>query len=241
MNIAICDDHKIILSEVESLVRRVLGNGCNVSAFMNGCDLTEYIYCKAGGDIDILISDIMLGNTNGIELVKKIKKDFPNIKTIFITGYAEYSQEIFEAEPSYFLLKPLNKDKFRQALDFVIKTGENDNERLLPFRIKGGDIKNFKNSDIASFESRMRKVILHGKTGEETEMYGKLDEIERRLPENFIRCHQSYIVNMNFAVTLNTRSFTMRGCTEIPVSQAKYGATKRRFILFHNERYNRSK
>lgn len=240
MNIAICDDHKIILSEVESLVRRVLGNGCRMSAFMNGRDLIEYVYCKNGG-IDIIISDIMIGNTNGIEMVKMIKKDFPNIKVIFITGYAEFSQEIFEAEPSYFLLKPISEEKFKQALNFTLKSGENINEHILPFRVKGGEMIKIKNSGIAYFESRMRKVILHGTNGEETEMYGKLNEIEHGLPKNFIRCHQSYIVNMNAAVTLNTCTFTMRGGAEVPVSQAKYGYTKRMFILFHNERFNRSR
>lgn len=237
MNVAICDDHKMILNAVESMTCRVLGNDCNITAFADGYELIEYIY---GGikNVDILITDIKLGNLNGIELAKRIKGDYPNVKIIFITGYAEYSQEIFEAGPSYFLLKPIKEEKFRQAVDFVLKAGENGKEKYLPFKIKSGGIKSFLISDVIYFESRMRKVILHSKTDGETETYGKLDELESKLPENYIRCHQSYIVNMNSVTSLNARSFSMCGGMEIPISQTKYGNVKRKYFIFLGKRFN---
>ena len=53
---------------------------------------------------------------------------------------------------------------------------------------------------------------LQGNTIEEDlkrRIYGKLDEIEEMLPSNFVRCHQSYIVNLEHARELNTHEFVL--------------------------------
>ncbi len=52
-------------------------------------------------------------------------------------------------------------------------------------------------ADIIWFESRQRIVILHGST-REISFYAKLSEVYELLPkEMFLRCHQSYIVNVD--------------------------------------------
>ena len=58
-------------------------------------------------------------------------------------------------------------------------------------------------SDILYFESNKRIVVLYTKK-KTIEFYGKLNDIMSYLPaDSFVRCHQSYIVNLQYAKKLD--------------------------------------
>ena len=42
-----------------------------------------------GEDIDIIITDVIMPGMNGPSLISKIQKDYPKVKVVFISGYAE--------------------------------------------------------------------------------------------------------------------------------------------------------
>ncbi|SFQ11004.1 LytTR family transcriptional regulator [Flavobacterium akiainvivens] len=48
---------------------------------------------------------------------------------------------------------------------------------------------------------------------------GKLSEIEKELPPNFIKCHRSYIVNTNFIKSSNSKGILLKNGEELPVSR----------------------
>jgi two-component system cell cycle sensor histidine kinase/response regulator CckA len=67
-----------------------------------------------GGDIDLLISDVVMPNMDGPTLMREVHKERPNLKVIFISGYAEdaFRKNLdpgseFELLPKPFSLKQL--------------------------------------------------------------------------------------------------------------------------------------
>jgi two-component system cell cycle sensor histidine kinase/response regulator CckA len=67
-----------------------------------------------GGDIDLLISDVVMPNMDGPTLMREVHKDRPDLKVIFISGYAEdaFRKNLdpgaeFELLPKPFSLKQL--------------------------------------------------------------------------------------------------------------------------------------
>ena len=72
------------------------------------------------------------------------------------------------------------------------------------FSVKNKDILIRVNySDILWFESQQRTVVLHGKK-RKISFYGKLTDVLSMLPKDqFIRCHQSYIVNSDLVEQLD--------------------------------------
>lgn len=73
--------------------------------------------------------------------------------------------------------------------------------------------------EILYFESRLRQISLH--TLETVyEFYGKLSEISSSLDELlFVRVHTSYIVNMEYILSLGDTSLILRSGAVIPVSK----------------------
>lgn len=76
--------------------------------------------------IDIIITDMVLGNESGMDLLKKVKKTGMNIPVIFLTAYGTIQNAVqaMTAGAFYYLLKPINYDE----LLAVLKQSENQLE-----------------------------------------------------------------------------------------------------------------
>lgn len=66
----------------------------------------------------IILSDIQMKNMDGIELVKKIRKDDSNTMIIMLTAYSseEYLMDLINLNINHYILKPLNLKKLEEAL-----------------------------------------------------------------------------------------------------------------------------
>lgn len=87
--------------------------------------------------------------------------------------------------------------------------------------------------DILYFESHLRVVVMHAKR-QTVEFYAKLDDVLQRLPPVFLRCHQSYIVNMDQIRQLdkaNRRCVMITG-EGIEISKSRYAEIAGRYEAY---------
>lgn len=65
---------------------------------------------KNGGDVDIVVSDVVMPEMDGPTLLKELRRRHPNMKVIFISGYAEeaFKKNLPEGERFTFLPKPFS-------------------------------------------------------------------------------------------------------------------------------------
>lgn len=70
---------------------------------------------------DIVISDIKMAIMDGIELVTQVKKEFPFINSIIVSGYQdfEYAKGALKCGVVDYLLKPVNPGQLKNLLDTV--------------------------------------------------------------------------------------------------------------------------
>jgi len=68
--------------------------------------------------VDIIITDIEMPNGNGLELIKWVKENKPEIKSVFYTGHAEfsYAQEALRLGVEDYLLKPIPYDELEKII-----------------------------------------------------------------------------------------------------------------------------
>jgi DNA-binding NtrC family response regulator len=59
--------------------------------------------------VDIVVSDVTMNGISGIEMANELKKEYRDLKIIFITGHNEkhFTNQIEEITP-YYLIKPIN-------------------------------------------------------------------------------------------------------------------------------------
>lgn len=93
---------RILLAEDEDAMRayleRALTNaGYEVVAVDRG---TEAVPLLASGDFDLLLSDIVMPEMDGIELAQRCAELSPRTKVMFITGFAAVSLRASREQPS---------------------------------------------------------------------------------------------------------------------------------------------
>ena len=88
--------------------------------------------------------------------------------------------------------------------------------------------------DIITVESHQRLCILKS-SRQVVEFYAKLGQVEQQLPkERFLRCHQSYLVNMDWISRLDkaNRLFILRGGQTVEISRSSYSQTVERYEAY---------
>ena len=73
--------------------------------------------------IDIVVTDIHMPGINGIELIKTLKRQHPDIQMIILTGFGsfDYAKEAMSLGLRFFLEKPVERLKLQQALSESIE------------------------------------------------------------------------------------------------------------------------
>lgn len=127
---------KVFLVEDEYIVREGIKN-MNWEAF-------ELSFCGEASDgelafplikkkqPDIVITDIRMPFMDGIELSKLIKKEFPHIKIIILSGHEEfeYAKSAIQIGVEEYLLKPINSEELLQAVRRVADKIEIEREQI---------------------------------------------------------------------------------------------------------------
>lgn len=230
-NIVVCDDERTALDMLTEKLRNILP-GCRVDSFDSAFAAESFLMDESRGRTDLLLMDIRLpGGNDGISLCRRVKAAYPQIKIIFFTGYIEYAADIFSAEPVWFLVKPIDEGKLKDALSAAVAAIEEDKANCLTLSARG-EVVRIRYSRILYLESVGRTVCIHETGCAPREAYKKLSELESVLPASFLRCHQSFIVNMDRVQRLGTEGFQLSDGTEVPISHQRYRETKERFLKY---------
>ena len=233
-NVVIVEDDQMQAEAIEEMVKKSFCAGIlSVTRFSS---LEEFEELLKGSwsmrDIDILLMDICFGSEQpvGIDFVKK---HFPNgcgTQVIYITGHIEFCTKVYRTEHVYFLTKPVNLAEFNEALGKAIVNLRQSANRPIGIQM-GGRVVLVAPQKISYLESDRRKVRIH--VGSEVlETYASLGQMMEKLPDTFLHCHKSFLVNMDHVAELQSDCLTLLSGENIPVSQKRRKAVKESFLSY---------
>lgn len=186
----------------------------------------------SGDHIDVFLCDISFGSEEptGIDLVRRHFPAGCDTQVIYISGYIEFCTPVYQTEHTYFLIKPIKQEDFNAAIDKALKNLQGND--VPPVAIQhGGAVTMVNPAEIEYIKSDRRKVRLYVTSGDILETYATLGQMTDMLPDDFVQCHKSYIVNMAYISELRTNSVLLRSGAEVPVSQRQRKAI--RDLFFH--------
>ena len=198
MKAIICDDEKSTCSELEEIILKYAKEKrvpLVTEVFYSGDILLDYLKREK---INILFLDIELPGKDGVMVGKYIREvlEEENIFLVYISSKENYALQLFQNRPFDFLVKPIEQAKIYHVLDNICRiSGQNSAE--FKFQVQNSTYC-ILYKDILYFQSDGRKINIVMKKEVRT-FYGKLNEIEEKLPENlFLRIHKSYLVNKSY-------------------------------------------
>lgn len=194
-------------------------------------DIDEFErYVSEGNNVDILVTDIVFGGEeNAIDVVARLSSQGFAMQVIYVTGYIDYCTSVYRTRHAYFLTKPFDQRDFDSAISRCLDNlADEEKSRPLVLTSQGRVVCVFPD-DIDYIESDRRKVIVHA--GERVvESYASLSEIAEKVPVSFVRCHKSYLVNMDRIAELVGGEAVMRSGARVPVSQRYRRAMRDKFV-----------
>ncbi|MGL5436056.1 MAG: LytR/AlgR family response regulator transcription factor [Lachnospiraceae bacterium] len=240
MRIAVLDDEKQCLDDLKKLLKDI-PLVKEVITFSTPQQLFFSLNCRE--QLDVIIMDIDLSKTgtkeNGIDIAVQLKISNPEIQIIYLTGYNEkFAQQIFLKNANFYgyILKPVELSILKKNLENAQERIKNSQKNRLTIIHKNRPYTLFSNS-IIYLESIGHKVVIHT-ASESMTCYEKLDELQARLGNYFLRCHKSYLINMDEVARLERNKFILLNGWEIPVSKPKYDSTRKQFFKYLSNTVN---
>lgn len=228
--IAVCDENPLIVKQVACAVNRIYCSGiCEEYLELKHLMLT----IESGEQyLMAIISIEWNGQARGIEAAHQILKLDSSTRIVYMTSCTEqYVQQIFlkSANIGGFLIKPIEEAILKETIWKLKEEQENEKKSLL-IKYKG-ILYSILFDDIVYLESEGHMITIHTKTGKRN-CYDRLEKLCEHLPECFIQCHKSYVVNMNKIRKIENRLMIMADQEKIPISKARYKNTKIQYIQY---------
>ena len=183
-------------------------------------------------EVDILLLDIQMPDLTGLELLRAIKNQ---PATIFTTAYSEYALDGFELGVVDYLLKPIEFDRFFQAVHKAVAYLQKsmvstvspinmalpDVSKTPYFFVKSdGQLVKINFGDILYIEALQKYIRIHTHKERVVTLLSMSKILEELPKQNFSRIHRSFIVNIDQIERIEGNMVRIEGKT-LPISKGQ--------------------
>lgn len=237
--IAICDDENLFTKELKELISGYMmekGLVFEIDTYNSGEALVEL-----GIEVvqyTVVFLDINMDKVDGIKTAEMIRKVSREVFIVFVTAYVDYSLEGYRLDVVRYLLKGNAnfQSKVNECMDAIIDK-MNYCVTKREFDFKEGR-KEISLERLLYIESKLHILEFHVMEEDVKvyTMYETLNIFETRLAENdFIRIHQSYLVNVKHIRNVVRCKVILTNGIELSIPKARYTEVKKKFIMCRGE------
>ena len=236
MKVAVCDGDKQIRDQLEAClishieeIKQCDGYE-NIQSLMKSLEFQEESY-------QLVILDLGWdGEPLGFAAGRRIHQLSPETRILWMSeSPEEYIQRVF-LEPVNLLgliAKPVDPGILEQYIQKLLQEEPAPATRHLLIRNRGVAM-TVRFSEILYLESSGHIVAVQTKSDHYL-CYGRLEKFLEQLPEYFVQCHKSYIVNMKEISRLEKGGILMEQGVVVPVSKSRYSTTKKKYFQFMDQ------
>lgn len=221
LKICLCDDDLQMLGKWTNKIEKWLNmNECifRIQTFNSGEQLVFHME-EDPHQFDVIILDIIMGDLDGIEVAKKLRQYGYEGIILFLTSTKDYALDSFCAEPLNYILKEDGESQLEKSLLKAIKRIEKEKGDKLIIEGKPFN-KMIDLDDILYIESVSKKTVLHKVNGEKEVTNCSLKTLYEKVEEKgFIRCHKSYIVNIQYFQGFNRSTCKLQNGEEVSIGR----------------------
>jgi DNA-binding LytR/AlgR family response regulator len=217
----IVDDEPLALDLLESYIKKTpfleLQQRCK-----NAFEVLDFLQANS---VDLIFLDIQMPDLTGVELSKIIQN---KSRIIFTTAFEQYAIEGYKVNAIGYLLKPFDYDEFLQATlkaqQLILSENETQaatkNEQNFIFVKSEYKLIKIEFDAIEYIESMKDYLKIHINSQPKPILtLMSLTKIEEVLPENFLRIHRSYIINLNAIESIERMRVYIKN-EPLPVSES---------------------
>lgn len=177
----------------------------------------------ASNTIDVLFLDINLNGDDGYELLRERKQAF---QTIIVSAYTDRAIDAFNLGVIDFLGKPFNRERIALAYSRLKEWQGQVGRAFIAVKTKRGFVP-IRVSSLRYIKADGHYAYLYQQSGKKFLCDKSLDSLENELPNNFLRIHRSWIVNLDCVKKIQSfpggkHQAVLDDQSTVPMSRTRY-------------------
>ena len=207
LSFVICDDNTAALNRlVKSLESIFIRYDIDGIIGLISDSAKEVLKYTKSNHVDVLILDINLkSNISGCDIADIVRKKNKNVYIIFTTAHLEYALIAYKYKTFDYLPKPVSEEKLEDTILRLI-----DDMTKLPSKfIRLNNNKTIINQANINYIKRDGMKLVFCTNNRNYEVYSSFNKINDCLPDNFVRCHKSFIANIDNIIHIKTSKNTI--------------------------------
>ena len=223
MRCVICDDNKNTVRELISFTK----DHFESNEYYNDLDSFSNALLH-GKQFDVVFMDIDWGhNPRGLKTASLLTVSL----VVYVTAYAsEYVERIFTegGHPFACLQKPVDRASFDAVMNKVERESEKKHSGYTI--TSNGRHVLLRWSEILYAEGCLHRTVFYLSNGKHYTAPKSLEHLAISFPEQFVRCHKSFSVNLQHVREFSRTKLILRNGKQLPVSRSHSAEARIRFM-----------
>lgn len=196
LNFILCDDNQNILSKLSKMLDCIfVNNDLDGQIALSTTHPSEVIDYVKNNPVDVLILDINFKEKkSGIDLANEIRNTNKHVYIIFATGHLEYLILAYKCKTFDYLPKPISMENLETTILRLFDDIKSNASKKDFIRINNKDT--LINTDSIYYIEKSKNKIIFRTANSEYFIGSSFNKLLPDLPSTFVRCHKSYIVNV---------------------------------------------
>ncbi len=201
LNVMVIDDEHLARSRIKTLLAECYEPPCILEA--EASDAMEAMAKLRGAAVDVVLLDIHMPGSSGLQLARELRKLRPELAIIFVTAHAEHAVDAFDLDVTDYLTKPVRAERLQKALHKALLKKEQSAQVLYrpsddlaqKFVIiqDRGRTERVPLSEVLYFKAELKYVTV--RTAQRSYILdGSLTELEAQYAQDFLRIHRNTLV-----------------------------------------------
>ena len=195
LNFVICDDNLNILTKLSKMLESIfIKNNYEAQVSFASDDADKILEYVCLNKTDVVVLDINLkSKKTGLELAEAIREKNSDIYIIFTTAHMEYALVAYKFKTFDYIPKPITQERLEETITRLYNDIYSQPKKFLKIDNKNTII----DASEVNYIKRDGMKLVFCTDSRDYEIYSSFNKVQDTLPDNFVRCHKSYIMNVN--------------------------------------------
>ena len=195
LKFALIDDDSKLLKDLYKMLESIfIKHDFDAEIVFHSTKINALLNYIKNSKVDVLFLDIDLkSKLSGLEIAKIVRESNKDCYIVFETAHLEYGLMAYKYKTFDFICKPVTSQRLEDCVLRLFDDISGSNKKFIRIDNKNTIISE---SEINYIKKEGMKLIFHT-TSRDYEVYSSFLKIQGTLPNNFVRCHKSFIANID--------------------------------------------
>ena len=197
LSFVVCDDNKSILDRFSKMLESLfIIHNLDAEVSLSSTDPFEVLNYVKNNNVNVLFLDIdFKSNFSGLDLASKIREINNNAYIIFTSAHLEYILMAYKYKTFDFIPKPITQERLDETIQRIADDINSENDKTKFIRLSNRNT--IIDQNTIKYIKRDGMKLVFYTDNRQYETYSSFTKIQHELPSNFVRCHKSYIANVD--------------------------------------------